>query len=276
MINRWLFRIACAVIALALAGCAGVTPQAGSTATSTGEGQTTLTVMAAASLTEPFKAAAEQFQKEHPGVQVVFNFAGSQQLAQQLASGAPADVFASANLRQMAAAVEAGRVTSGSERIFARNRLVVVTPRDNPAGILKLEDLAQAGIRLVLAAQEVPAGQYTLEFLEKASQEDALGENYRAAVLGNVVSYEENVRAVLTKVRLGEADAGIVYYSDSVSDAGHVQRVEIPEALNPMAEYPIAAVSDSQNADLAEAFVDFIVEGGGRLPLAAYGFDAAE
>lgn len=276
MMNRWLYRIFCAVMALALTGCSGVTPLAGEGVTATGGKKTTLTVMAAASLIEPFRAAADQFQADHPEVQVMFSFAGSQQLAQQLTSGAPADVFASANLTQMKAVVEAGRVTGGSERIFARNRLVIVTPQDNPAGILRLEDLARAGIRVALAAQEVPVGQYTLEFLEKASQEGALGENYRAAALGNVVSYEENVRAVLTKVRLGEADAGIVYYSDSVSDAGYVLRVEIPDELNVIAEYPIAVISDSQNAELAEAFVMFMVEGQGRLPLAAYGFEVAE
>ena len=171
-------------------------------------------VFAAASLTEPFGEIGKSFEAAHPGVTVVYNFAGSQQLAQQINAGAPADVFASANKKQMGATIDAGSVISGTQQIFARNRLVVIYPKDNPAGLKDLNDLANPGLKLVLAAKEVPVGQYTLDFLDKAAADPALGTTFKDAVLKNVVSYEDNVKNVLTKVALGEADAGIVYLSD--------------------------------------------------------------
>ncbi len=199
----------------------------------------TLNVFAAASLTEPFSEIAKLFESTHPGTEVVFNFAGSQQLAQQIIEGAPADVFASANTKQMDGVIDAGWIEDGSQQTFATNSLVVVLPQDNPAGLEELADLAQPGLKLVFAAKEVPVGQYSLDFLDKASADPGFGAAYRDDVLGNVVSYEDNVKAVLTKVVLGEADAGIVYASDvSGENATNVIRLEIPRGFERNSHLP--------------------------------------
>jgi len=236
-----------------------------------------LTVFAAASLTEAFAGLGKQFEAEHPGVTVVFNFASSNQLAQQINQGAPADVFASANRTQMQAAIDAGRIVSGTQQTFVRNRLVVIYPLDNPAGLRALQDLATPGVKVVFAAREVPIGQYSLDFLDKAADDASLGGSFKEGVLANVVSYEENVRAVLIKVVLGEADAGIVYTSDITGDnANQVGRIDIPDTLNTIATYPIAALSDSEQPQLAQAFVDLVLSPAGQDLLEQYGFIPAK
>jgi molybdate transport system substrate-binding protein len=232
----------------------------------------TLNILAAASLTEAFQEIAPAFEAAHEGVTLQFNFAGSQQLAQQLANDAPADVFASANKKQMDVAVEAGRIAADAPVNFVQNRLVVVLPADNPAGITSLADLAKPGLKIVLAAKEVPVGQYALDFLAKADADVSLGSGYSAGVLANVVSYEENVKAVLTKVSLGEADAGIVYTSDAASATAGIVQIEIPDGLNVIAQYPIAVVADSMHSDLARAFVEWIQSTEGQKVLEKYGF----
>jgi molybdate transport system substrate-binding protein len=234
---------------------------------------TELTVFAAASLTDAYRQIGRNFEKANPGTKVTFNFAGSQQLAVQLGQGAPADVFASANSSQMTAAVNAGRVAKDSARTFALNRLVVVTSPSSKVKITRLQDLTRPGLKLVFAARAVPVGQYTLDFLDKAVKDPAFGSGYKDAVLKNVVSYEDNVRSVLTKVSLGEGDAGVVYASDvSSSPRTPVERLDIPTSLNVIASYPIAPVGDSKNAALAQKFVDYMFAGDTRLILARYGF----
>jgi len=249
-----------------LAGCASVTPP-----------PRTLTVFAAASLRAAFTELGAQFEAAHAEVVVSFNFAGSQQLAVQLREGAPADVFASASDRQMQAAIESERVAPESPQAFARNRLVVIYARDNAAPLSALPDLARPGLKLILAAKEVPVGQYTLDFLDKAQADPAFHPGYKEAVLSNVVSYEENVRVVLSKVALGEADGGIVYASD-VSGEGvtGVGRIEVPDHLNPLATYPIAPIGDSAQAELARAFVEFVLSPDGQATLSRHGFIAAK
>jgi molybdate transport system substrate-binding protein len=252
-------------LALALSACA---PEAAPTVQSAG-----ITVMAAASLTAAFQEIGMEFETQHPGANVNFNFAGSQQLSQQIAQGAPADVFASANQAQMDAVIETGAVGQGAAQIFARNRLVVVLPKDNPGKINRLQDLAKPGLKIDLAAKEVPVGQYTLEFLDKAGQDLAFGADFREKVVKNVVSYENNVKAVLTKVALGEADAGIVYATDAASaEPGSISQLEIPDALNVIAGYPIAVLKTSQNPELARAFIDMAGSPAGQEILAKYGF----
>ena len=232
-----------------------------------------LNVFAAASLTEAFGEIGKLFEAAHPGATVVFNFAGSQQLAQQINEGAPVDVFASANKKQMDVVVEAGNITAGTQQTFVENRLVVIYPQDNPAGLKELKDLAKPDLKLVFAAQEVPVGEYSLDFLDKAAADPAFGATYQDDVLKNVVSYEENVKAVLTKVALGEADAGIVYTSDiSGKDAGKVGRLDIPDALNVIAPYPIAPAKESENPKLAQAFIDLVLSQEGQDILAKYNF----
>jgi len=231
-----------------------------------------LNVFAAASLTEAFGEIGKAFEAANPGVKVTFNFAGSQQLVQQIGQGAPADVFASAATKNMDDAVKAGSVADGAARTFARNRLVAIVPQANPAGIKTLADLSKPGARLVLAAKEVPVGQYALDFLDKASKDATFGADYKDKTLKNVASYEQNVRAVLSKVTLGEADAGIVYNTDITQAAApKVTRIEIPDALNTVATYPIATVKATKNP-AADRFVAFVLADAGQAILKKYGF----
>jgi molybdate transport system substrate-binding protein len=233
----------------------------------------TLNVFAAASLTAAFGDIGKAFQAAHPGVTVTFNFAGSQQLAQQINSAAPADVFASANQTQMDAAVKGGRVAQGSSKPFVNNRLVVIFPKANPAGVQTLQDLAKPGLKLVLADKSVPVGQYALNFLDNAVKDGSFGAAFKDDVLKNVVSYELDVKSVLTKVELGEADAGIVYTTDAATDTkGQTAQLAIPDNLNVIAVYPIAVVKDSPNLSLAQVFVDFVLSPDGQAILTRYGF----
>jgi molybdate transport system substrate-binding protein len=256
------------ILLFSASGCAALSP-----GSPTGAPNVNLTVMAAASLLDSFNDLGAQFQASHPGVEVKFNFAGSQQLAQQIASGAPTDVFASANQAQMEVAVKTSRIDGKLAKIFAQNRLVVIFPKDNPARLARLQDLARPGLKLVFAAKEVPVGQYSLNFLQKASEDPAFSADFESDVLKNVVSYEDNVKAVLTKVALGEADAGIVYTTDAAADPGaEVGQLAIPDALNVIASYPIAALSDGSHLALAQAFVDFVLSAQGQATLQKYGF----
>lgn len=234
---------------------------------------TTLTVLAAASLTEPFTEMGKTFESAHPGVTVEFSFAGSQALAQQLSQGAAADVFASASASNMTDSVKANRVSQDAVKTFAMNKLVVIYPSDNPAKIAALTDLAKPGVKVDLASKDVPVGKYAITFLENASKDAAYGSTFKDDVLKNVVSYEDNVKAVLTKVSLGEADAGIVYISDISGDyANKVGKLYIPDTVNAIASYPIAPISDSKNAELAQAFVDMVLSSKGQDVLAKYNF----
>lgn len=233
----------------------------------------TLTVLAAASLSESFTEIGRMFEARNAGVTVTFNYAGSQQLAQQLDQGAGADVFASASRKYMEAAVSSKRVAQYDAKTFVTNRLVVIFPKDNPAKIKELKDLAKPGLKLDLADQSVPVGQYTLEFLDKAAKDEAFGAAFKDDVLKNVVSYEDNVKAIVTKVSLGEADAGIVYVTDITTDiAAKLDRMDIPDAFNTIATYPIAAITDSKAPDLAKAFVELVLSPDGQAVMAKYGF----
>lgn len=231
-----------------------------------------LTVFAAASLTDTFEAIADAFEAENPGIDVLFNFGGSSTLATQLNQGAPADVFASANNTQMQVAIDGGRITE-SPVTFARNRLVLIVPANNPANIQSLQDLANPGINLVLAAPEVPVRAYTDTMLERMADDSSYGEAYSEAVIANIVSEEPNVRQVAAKVALGEADAGIVYLSDVTPDiADDVIAFPIPDAFNTIASYPIAVTNDTEQAELAQQFVDFVMSDAGQEILVEWGF----
>ncbi|MDQ3855110.1 MAG: molybdate ABC transporter substrate-binding protein [Chloroflexota bacterium] len=235
--------------------------------------RTALQVFAAASLADAFGQMGQSFERAHPGVRVTFNFAGSQQLAQQLAQGAPADVFASANQKQMSAAQAAGVVRREDVQEFARNRLVVIYPAANPAGVRTLRDLGRPGVKLDVAAREVPAGQYSLACLEAAARQPGYGAGWKRTVLGNIVSYEENVRSVVSKVSLGEADAGIVYQSDVTAEVrDRVGRIEIPQEVNQVASYPIAVTKASLHPELARAWVEYVRSTEGQRALKAHGF----
>ena len=235
-------------------------------------GATTLNVFAAASLTDAFKAIAPAFEAAHPGVKVVYNFAGAQLLAAQINEGAPADVFASANKKQIDVVIASSKIISGTAQTFVRNRLVVITPKANPAGITSLKDLAKPGLKLIFEAKAVPAGQYSLDFLAKASKLPEYTTAYSPTVLANVVSYEDNVRSVLSKIALGEGDAGIVYTTDAATDVAHIGTITIPDELNVIAVYPIAPLADSKVPDLAKAFIAYVRSPEGQQVLVKYGF----
>jgi molybdate transport system substrate-binding protein len=254
---------------LATAFAAGSAPVAAAPA----EAKITLTVFAAASLTEAFTDISNQFElyNKEADVDVVLNFSGSQVLSQQIKQGASFDVFASANQAQMDVAATSNRVSPST--VFVLNRLVVIYPTANPGGVKELKDLAKPGLKLVLAAKAVPVGQYSLDFLTKASADPTYGATFINDVLKNVVSYEDNVRQVLAKVALGEADAGIVYTTDVLgSDSSKVVKIKIPDNLNTIARYPIAYATDAKNAYWARAFYRFVLSRDGQRTLSKYGF----
>jgi molybdate transport system substrate-binding protein len=232
-----------------------------------------LTIFTAASLVEPFDEIADLFESQNPGVDLILNFAGSQQLAHQIAQGAPCDVFASADTRQMDAIVQTGRINPQSPLTFTHNQLVVIFPAANPADIQTLQDLSKPGLKLVLAAAAVPVGNYSLQFLTKASGVPGFSRSFKQEVLNNVVSYESNVKAVLSKVLLGEADAGIVYTSDITdSNTNQLGTLPIPEDLNILADYLIAALTDSHHPQLANDYIAFIISPIGQEILSKHGF----
>jgi len=229
----------------------------------------TLTVYAAASLTDAFTEIGKAFETEHPDVTVVFNFGGSQNLRTQIEQGAPADVFASANTKEMDTLVAKDFVNAEAPKIFLTNQLVVILPKDNPAGIKSLEDLSRPGFKIVLAAEEVPAGRYARQALENLNS--MFGADYKDKVLANVVSNEDNIRQAVTKVQLSEADASIVYVSDVVA-VPELQKIEIPADVNVLAEYPIAPLIESGNPELANQFIIFVVSSKGQSILKKWGF----
>ena len=234
-----------------------------------------LTVFAAASLTNAFDEIGATLEADNAGLDITFNYAGSQALVTQLTEGAEADVFASANNTQMTNASEAGLI-DGDPQAFAGNRLALVVPTDNPAGIESLADLAGDDVSVVLAQPDVPVGQYARQSLCLAGADTATyGDGFVEAVTGNIVSEEEDVRDVLTRIQLGEADAGIVYVSDYVAtEGGGVTLIDIPDPVNVVASYPIAAVTGG-DADLAAAFISYVLGPDGQAVLEDYGFQPA-
>ena len=226
-----------------------------------------LTVFAAASLRDVFGKLGQAFEQTHPGVRVRFNFAGSQELRLQMEQGAPADVFASADLKQFEVARGGGLV--GAPKIFATNEPVIVVPRSNPARVTSLADLARAS-RVVIGTPEVPIGSYTVQILDNARV--PYGADFRSRVEARVVSRELNVRQILSKVALGEADAGIVYRSDARAAKDTVQVIEIPPALNVVAQYPIGGTLRAPSPDLAKEWVDLVTGPAGHASLSEFGF----
>jgi molybdate transport system substrate-binding protein len=229
-----------------------------------------LTVFAAVSLTEPFTEMGTRLEATYPGLKIIYNFGGSPTLRTQLAQGARADVFVSADAVQMELAKKSG-VVQGEPAIFVKNRLVVIVPRENPGKIMAFRDLARPGLKLDLAAPKVPVGNYSRQALQKATAE--YGAEFAEGALKNVASEEENVKQVVTKVQLGEADAGIVYVSDvtpKVSNAVHL--IPIPDAYNQIATYPIALTQTVQNRVAAEMFLHFVLSAEGQAVLKAHNF----
>ncbi|MGK5442476.1 molybdate ABC transporter substrate-binding protein [Micromonospora sp. URMC 105] len=242
------------VAALGIAGCGDDNDDGGS-----GGITGTVTVFAAASLTESFTTLGRQFENAHPGVRVTFNFAGSSQLATQLTQGAPADVFASASPRNMATVTDAG-AAAGSPTVFARNQLVIAVPKGNPDGVTGLADLTRPGAKVALCAEQVPCG---------AAATRALAE---AGVTLTPVTLEQDVKGALSKVTLGEVDAALVYRTDVRSAAAKVDGVEFPESARAVNDYPLVVLKDAPNPAAARAFVAHVRSDQGRAVLTDAGF----
>ena len=252
--------MACAVSMVALAGCAGTSEQAGDAASSSGQ-ETTLRVSAAASLTHSFDELARTFEAAHPGVKVSMNYGGSSGLVQQLTEGAPADVFASADRKNMQNLTDAG-LAAGEPTVFATNVLTLAVPADNPADITSFRDVVDKDVKLVTCAPEVPCGSATQK-IEKAN-----------GVTLHPVSQENAVTDVLGKVTSGQADAGIVYVTDAKSAGDRVRTVEIPRTDQAVNTYPVVALKDSAEPELARQFVDLVTGDEGRKVLEDAGFGA--
>lgn len=254
MVKRALAAVS--LLLTALSGCGDVDD--GSSGAGGGE---TLTVFAAASLTGVFTGLGEALEKSRPGVQVKFNFAGSSTLAQQITQGAPVDVFASASPATMKTVTAAGDA-AGQPQVFTRNRLVIAVPPDNPGKVGKVGDLSRAGLTVVLCAVQVPCGAAAQRALDAAGVEVV------------PASRERDVKAVLTKVGLGEADAGLVYRTDVQAAAGKVRGIEFPEAAQAVNDYSIVEVADAPQSALAREFIQLVLGEQGRTALKQAGFEA--
>lgn len=243
-----------AAVGLVAAACGSPAPVSSSPAA-----PSPVTVFAAASLTAAFQSIGAVVGRADPRLKAEFNFAGSSTLVAQIQQGAPADVFASADQPNMRKLLDGGLV-SGSPRVFATNRLQIVVAAGNPKGITRLADLVRPGLVVVLCAPAVPCGRYAAQALQKAG------------VSVVPASQETDVKAVVSKVALGEADAGIVYVTDVKAGGVKVQGVVIPDGQNVVASYPIALVKAAHDGRAAQAFVDFVLSPQGQRILAGFGF----
>lgn len=250
--------LALAVLALA-AGCERTPEAAPAPGGTSNQVSGTVTVFAAASLTDPFGTLARQFEAAHPGTRVTLNIGASSALALQITQGARADVFASAAAANMDQLVKAGAV--GDPRDFAGNVLQIAVPAGNPAGVRGLADLARPGVKVALCQAQVPCGAAALTVLGKAG------------VRVRPVTLEADVRAALTKVSTGEVDAGLVYLTDVRAAGAAVRGIAIPAALNTSTRYPIGVLREARNPAGARAFTDYVLSAAGRQVLAAAGFD---
>lgn len=250
-----------AAIGLLLAGCSTAampTP----TPTRNPDALTgTINVFAAASLTETFQAIATAFKAEHPNVTVTFNFGGSSGLAAQITQGAPADVFAAASATTMKTVTDAS-LTDGNPTTFVTNTLEIAVPPANPGKVTGLADFANPDLAIVLCAVEVPCGAAAKTVLDKAG------------IVASVDSFEQDVKSVLTKIEIDEADAGLVYKTDVLSAGDKVKGVDFPEASAAVGKYPIALLSTSTNKTAARAFIDFVLSPAGIKIMTDAGFGA--
>lgn len=248
-----------ALAAVSLIGCgSNDTPAAPGASASSVTGK--ITVFAAASLTETFTRLGKDFEAANPGTTVTFNFGGSSALAQQINQGAPADVFASASPTNMKQVIDTGAVTA-TPVTFARNRLQIAVPKGNPGKVTGLVDFAKADLKIGLCAEQVPCGAAARKALQAAG------------ITGTPDTLEQDVKAVLTKVRLGEVDAALVYRTDVASAGADVEGIQFPEADQAVNDYPIAELAKAPNAVGAKAFVDYVLSDKGRAALGEAGFD---
>ena len=233
----------------------------------------TLTVFADSALTEAFTEIGARFEAVNPGVMVKFQFGGTQTLRNQIIQSGGADVFASASVREMTVLVAALMVDkNAAQRAFATDKMVVILPPGNPANIQSIDGLAAPGLKLSLPAETDPAGKYTRITLKNLNT--TYGDGFNQKVIANAAFNEENVRQVVERVKSGEADAGIVYFSDLIT-APSLVTLPIPDEAKTLAEFTIAALTQSPNADLAQQFVDFVFSSDGQNILLSWKFGAA-
>ena len=235
-----------------------------------------LTVFAAASLTGAFGEIGQIYEDE-TNMSVAFNFDGSQSLRTQIENGAYADVLALANLKQMNALKKSGLMNNSSINIFTRNKIALIIPRDNPAGIKNLSDLAKPDLKIVIGTRDVPVGDYALQIMDKLANDSGYGPDYREKVMDNVISQETTVSYIVTKLALGEADVGFAYVSDVTWNlASRVDKIEIPDEYNVVAEYPIGLLEDCRYPVQARKFIDLVMSDEARAVLEKYGFVPVE
>lgn len=231
-----------------------------------------ITVFTAASLTGAFGEIGQIYENE-TNIHVSFNFDGSQALRTQIENGAYADIFASANQKQMNAVKNDGLMNNSSVVIFTRNKLSLIVPKGNPARIGNLSDLAKPELKIVMGTKDVPVGDYALQIINKLGNDSSYGPDYKAKVLANVISQETNVNYVVTKVALGEADVGFAYVSDITEDlASKVDRIGIPEEYNINASYPMGILQESKYPAESQEFMNLAMSDEGKAILKKYGF----
>ncbi len=256
--------LALAAVVLVLSGCGASAPAAtggstagpGSPSSATPSG--TVTVFAAASLKETFTGLGRSFEAAHPGTKVVFSFGPSSGLATQITQGAPADVFASASTKSMGQVVEAGAASSPTD--FAKNVMEIAVPPKNPAGVAAVGDLARTGVKVALCQAAVPCGSTAATVFSNAK------------ITVTAVTQEVDVKAVLSKVSLGEVDAGVVYVTDVLAAGDRIKGIQIPAGINASTTYPIATLTKSTNSVAAQAFTEYVLSTDGASALAAAGF----
>jgi molybdate transport system substrate-binding protein len=230
-----------------------------------------IVVFAASSLTDAFQDMAYTFEQANPTAKLTFNFGASSQLAAQLGQGAIADVFASADTLQMDSARESGALAA-PDHIFAGNRLVLITPKDNPAHINGVKDLANPGVKIVTAQPGVPISDYTAQMCDKAAADPSYGADFKSRMQANTVSEEEDVQQVVSKVQLGTADAAIVYMTDATPRTHtRLNVIQLPDSVQIVASYPIA-VARGYNPSGGEAFVAYVLGPNGQATLKKWGF----
>ncbi|MFD0746626.1 molybdate ABC transporter substrate-binding protein [Phytohabitans flavus] len=252
-----------AVAVVGLAGCGGDSEDAGAPqASASGSGVTgDVTVFAAASLTEPFTQIGKDFEAANPGTKLTFNFAGSSQLATQINEGAPADLFAAASPATMKTVTDAGN-GDGTPVTFVKNQLVIAVPKGNPNGVTGLADFTKPGVKVALCAEQVPCGAAAKKALDAAG------------VKLTPVTLEQDVKAALSKVKLGEVDAALVYRTDAKASASDVDGVEFPESAGAINDYPMVVLKNAPNKTAAQAFATYVQSDLGKAVLTAAGFQA--
>jgi molybdate transport system substrate-binding protein len=263
-LSRWAAALPVALALAALSGCGSGAPAtstaSASPAPAAGGGAKEVTVFAAASLTGTFTELGKAFEAAHPGTTVTFNFGSSATLAQQITQGAPADVFAAASPATMKTVTDASLASAPTT--FVRNKLEIAVPKDNPAKVEELQDLADPKVKVALCAEQVPCG---------AAAVKALG---AAGLKVTPVTLEQDVKATLTKVELGEVDAALVYRTDVIASGGKVTGIAFPEADQAINDYPIATLTEAPAGDLAKQFVDLVLSQQGKDVLTKAGFEA--